>query len=83
MTFTRLAVAGGVAATGALCWLAAIGFTAATEVMVTLAALVVLVAGGSWLSGRAGVPAPRGGRPRPPAHPPEQPEQPEAGTGGP
>jgi hypothetical protein len=45
---------GGVVVLGLLCWLAALGFTAITEVLVTLVALVVLVGGGNWLSGRPG-----------------------------
>lgn len=49
---TRIAVVAGIAALGFLCWLAAIGFTAAIGPLVTLAALFVLVAGGNWLSDR-------------------------------
>lgn len=56
MTFTRIALAGGVVLLGVLCWLAAIGFTAATEILVTVFALFVLVGGGNWLSGRSGRP---------------------------
>ena len=53
MTVTRLAVIGGVAVLGIVCWLAAIGFSAATEGLVTVFALVVLVAGGNLLAGRS------------------------------
>lgn len=52
MTFTRLALIGGVVVLGLVCWLAAIGLQAATEGLVTVVTLVVLVAGGNWLAGR-------------------------------
>jgi hypothetical protein len=48
--FTRIAVALGIVVLGALIWLAAAGFKPAVAPLVTLAALVVLVAGGNWIS---------------------------------
>lgn len=50
MIFTRIAVTVGVVALGALIWLAVAGFKPAVAPLVTLAALVVLVAGGNWIS---------------------------------
>ncbi|MGH9083560.1 MAG: hypothetical protein ACRDY3_07705, partial [Acidimicrobiales bacterium] len=63
MIFTRIAVGGVVAVLGVLCWLAVSGLPGATEVLVTLGALVVLVGGGNWLGGRssAGRASPRRG----------------------
>jgi hypothetical protein len=52
VTVTRLTAGGGVVVLGVLCWLAATGFTALTAVLVTGAALVVMIGGGNWLSGR-------------------------------
>jgi len=84
VSVTRLAVACGLVVVVALCWLAAVGSSAATEVVVTVFVLAVLVGGGNWLSGRS-VP------PRPPApgtatgaveHGTQRPEGPPPGTGG-
>lgn len=52
MRFTRIAAIAGLALLAFLCWLAAVGFKPVEEVLVTLLALVVLVTGGNWLSGR-------------------------------
>lgn len=52
MRVTRLAVFAGIAVLGFLCWLAAIGFTVVIAPLVTIAVLVVLVAGGNWLGDR-------------------------------
>jgi hypothetical protein len=48
----KIAAVVGLALLGLLAYLAAIGFGALFEVLVTVAALVVLVGGGNWLSGR-------------------------------
>ncbi|MHB1554578.1 MAG: hypothetical protein ACYCSX_04330 [Acidimicrobiales bacterium] len=53
MTFTKIAVAGGLVLFGFVCWLAASGVGPAREGLVSLVALVVLVAGGNLLAGRA------------------------------
>ena len=53
MTFLRLAWVCGALVLAALCWLAAIGFTTIIAPLVTVVALVVLVGGGNWLSGRS------------------------------
>jgi hypothetical protein len=53
MTFTKIAVAGGLALLGFVCWLAASGVGPAREGLVSLVALVALVAGGNLLAGRA------------------------------
>ena len=53
MTFTKIAVLGGLALLGLVCWLAASGAGAAREGLVSLVALVALVAGGNALAGRA------------------------------
>ena len=52
MMVTKLAAGAGLVLLGLLCWLAAAGFTAMTALLVTGAALVVLVGGGNWLGGR-------------------------------
>jgi hypothetical protein len=52
VTFTKVVAACGVVLLGFLCFLAAKGMTAVTEGLVTLFALVVMVAGGNLLSGR-------------------------------
>jgi hypothetical protein len=52
VTATRLAVVLGVAVLGALCFLAAIGFTPLVAPLVTVVLLVVLVGGGNLLSDR-------------------------------
>lgn len=54
MTMTKIAVAGALVLLAFLCWLAAAGLGAAREGLVSFFALVVLVAGGNLLSGRAG-----------------------------
>jgi len=51
MTFTKIAAAIGLALLGFVFWLAASGVGAAREGLVSLIALVVLVAGGNLLSG--------------------------------
>ncbi len=56
MTVTRLAVVLGVLLVAGVCWLAADGMAFAYELLVSLAALVVLVAGGNWLGGRRSSP---------------------------
>lgn len=53
MIFTKVAVAGGIVLLGFLCWLAAVGVSAVREVLISVFALVVLVGGGNWLSGRS------------------------------
>ncbi len=50
MRMTRVALVLGVLALGALCFLVAIGFTVLLAPLVTAAVLVVLVAGGNYLS---------------------------------
>jgi hypothetical protein len=59
---TRLAVAVCVLVFGFLCYLAVRGSAAATGLVVTVAALVVLVGGGNWLGGRT---TPHGAPPGP------------------
>ncbi|HVC13693.1 MAG TPA: hypothetical protein VND62_02410 [Acidimicrobiales bacterium] len=54
MTFTKIAVVGGVALLAFVSWLAASGFGAAREGLISLVALVVLVGGGNLLAGRSG-----------------------------
>lgn len=54
MTFTKIAVVGGLLLFGLVCWLAASGFGAAREGVISFVALVALVAGGNLLSGRGG-----------------------------
>ncbi|MGC8471333.1 MAG: hypothetical protein ACP5PM_03440 [Acidimicrobiales bacterium] len=53
MTFTKIAIAIGVVLFGFVCWLAVSGVGAAREGLVSLVALVALVAGGNLLSGWA------------------------------
>ena len=78
MTFTKIAVAGGVVLLGFACFLAAAGFGVAREGVISLVALVVLVGGGNLLSGRGG---PYGRRSLPTTGP--SPGEPDArGTGG-
>jgi len=55
---TRIVVAASVVVLGVLCYLAAIGFTAVIAPLVTVAVLIVLVAGGNLLSGRPSPPRP-------------------------
>ena len=52
MTVTRIAVVLGLAAFCGLCALAIAGSAPAAGVVLTIVALVVLVGGGNWLSGR-------------------------------
>ena len=52
MTFTKIAVFAGAALLGLICWLAVSGVGAAREGLVSLVALVALVAGGNALAGR-------------------------------
>jgi hypothetical protein len=53
---TKIAVILGVALLGVACWMAVIGVRAASEGLLTVFALVVLVGGGNYLSGRSGTP---------------------------
>ncbi len=62
MTVTRLALAFGVLVLAFLCYLVAIGSAAATGLLITAMALVVLIGGGNWISGRS---TPRGAPPGP------------------
>jgi hypothetical protein len=52
MIGTKVAIGGGIAVLGVLCWLAAAGVTVLVPLLVTAAALVVMVGGGNWLGGR-------------------------------
>ncbi len=61
MIFTKVAIGLGVVAAALLFWMAVSGVAVATELLVSALAIVVLIAGGNWLSGRRG---------RPPAGPP-------------
>lgn len=54
MTFTKIAVIGGLVLLGLVCWLAAVGLGAAREGLISFFALVVLVGGGNLLAGRGG-----------------------------
>jgi hypothetical protein len=54
MTFTKIAVVGGLVLLGFVCWLAASGFGAAREGLISFFVLVALVGGGNLLAGRAG-----------------------------
>jgi hypothetical protein len=65
VTVTRLALGLGVLLVAAVCWLAADGVGFAYELLISLAALVVLVGGGNWLGGRRSASAPEPGRPGP------------------
>jgi hypothetical protein len=49
---TKVAIGGGIAVVGLLCWLAATGVTVLVPLLVTAVALVVMVGGGNWLGGR-------------------------------
>jgi|GEM_PF-2645802 len=53
MVFTKIALAAGFLLLGFLIWLAIMGMTAVGEALVTLFALVLLVGGGNWISGRS------------------------------
>jgi len=52
MIVTRLALVVGLLFLGLLCYLAVVGSAAARGLLITGVALVVLVGGGNWLSGR-------------------------------
>ncbi len=54
MTFTKVAVVGGLALLAVVCWLAVSGLGVAREGLISFFALVLLVGGGNLLSGRAG-----------------------------
>jgi hypothetical protein len=63
MIVTRLALVVGLLFLGFLCYLAAAGSAAAQGLLITGVALLVLVGGGNWLSGRrSGGASGRGGR---------------------
>lgn len=53
MIATKIAIALGVVLLGVACWMAAIGVSAATEGLLTVFALLVLVGGGNYLAGRS------------------------------
>ena len=53
MIATKIAIALGIAVFGVACWMAVIGVRAASEGLLTLLALVVLVGGGNYLAGRS------------------------------
>lgn len=53
MIVTKLAIVVGILLFALLCWLAVDGMAIATELVITVGALVVLVGGGNWLSGRS------------------------------
>lgn len=69
MTSTKVAVLLGLGVLGLLCYLAVEGFTAVAEILVTLGALVAMISGGSWLTGKFGIYG-RGARGARPAGPP-------------
>lgn len=52
MIATKIAVALGVVLLGVACWMAVIGVRAAAEGLLTVFALVLLVAGGNYMAGR-------------------------------
>jgi hypothetical protein len=54
VTFTKAVVLAALALLGFVCWLAASGFGAAREGLISLVALVVLVGGGNLVAGRGG-----------------------------
>lgn len=56
MIVTKLAVVAGIGLLGVFCWLAVAGFTALGIVLITATVLLVMVAGGNWLSARSGGP---------------------------
>jgi len=60
MIVTKVAIGVGVVLCGILVWMAVSGVAVATELLVSAIAIVVLVGGGNWLSGRGGRAAPRG-----------------------
>ncbi|MGH9088064.1 MAG: hypothetical protein ACRDYZ_08115 [Acidimicrobiales bacterium] len=67
MIATKVAAGLGIAVLAVLCWLAIQGFTVVTEGLVTLAALVGMIAGGSWFNNRMGIYGRRGAVAAPPA----------------
>ncbi len=78
MTTIRWTMLAGVVVLAGLIWLATIGFTAVVPPLVTVGALLLLVGGGNWLSGRRSPhgapdhrpPPPGPGAPLPPPSPP-------------
>jgi hypothetical protein len=76
MIATKIAIALGVVLLGVACWMAVIGVSAASEGLLTVFALVVLVGGGNYLAGRSAPsrrPVPAGvARTPAPAAPPER-----------
>jgi hypothetical protein len=60
MIVTKMAVVAGVVVLGLLCWLAAAGVTVLVPLLVTGAALVIMVGGGNWLGGRTSSAGPVG-----------------------
>lgn len=62
MIVTKIALGAGVAVLGLVIWLAVIGVPAAGEGLITLVALVLLVAGGNALGGRSSYGSRRAGR---------------------
>jgi hypothetical protein len=78
MTVTKLVGGFAIVVVGLLCWLAAAGNPALAAVLVTGAALVVLVGGGNWLSGRSHGSAATPNRDAPPS--PAEPDDPAAST---
>lgn len=52
MIATKIAIALGVVLLGVACWMAVIGVSAASEGLLTVFALVALVAGGNYMAGR-------------------------------
>jgi hypothetical protein len=54
VTFTKVAVVACLGLLGFVCWLAASGFGAAREGLISLFVLVLLVGGGNLFSGRSG-----------------------------
>ncbi|MGH9091314.1 MAG: hypothetical protein ACRDZR_08065 [Acidimicrobiales bacterium] len=50
---TKVTIAVGVLLFALLCWMAVAGVAVAAELVITVGALVVLVGGGNWLSGRS------------------------------
>jgi hypothetical protein len=60
--FTKIALGAGVVMVGVVIWLAVIGVGAAGEGLITVVALVLLVAGGNALGGRSSYGGRRGSR---------------------
>jgi len=76
VTMTKIALVVGVAVVGFLCYLAAVGSSAAAALVITGVALVVFIGGGNWISGRTTPGA------RPPAAPASPATASGAGAGG-